>query len=373
MVARHLSNTVATTPEVQAHILYHWLTYVNGFLEVESSGSAWTPTDFSGSTGVVQSLTPQQFYDANTVFDATFVGKHIAIKDSLNPENCFVAEITAFVSATQITLDSTAVLSVDATDVEYVVFDTSSPPSAGDFFVIQTPRTTGPQWQARCTVGAAPASLHWDLGFIGGWDIGTGSWTLPVSSLHYMHDSMQQLFCVTDPDAGFVFLWSEDPPGGAAANRHALWLGALSPFHSPVETGVPKDLAYSAIFGSTNATPPADNLSRDTATADNFCVGEMLNTSSAVVPAYIMQNRLLSSGTDVMTISAASVNPRSMQQDDYDAVVFHVSPDQAWRGRLTAVRTLNDIVANRTPLNSNGTYVLGNGIGCSWNGKAPLP
>ncbi len=373
MVAKHLHNTATPTYQVQAHILYHWLTFVNPFTVIETSGANWTPLHFSSSTGIVNSTTPSAFYDANAVFDATFVNKHIAIRDAANPTNCFIAEITAVISPTRVNLDASAILNVDSTDIEYIVFDTAASPAAGDYFVIQTPATTGPSWQARCVVSAAPAALEWQLGFTGGWDVGTSTWVLPVSTSHWFPLAVERTFCVADSALGYFFIWSEGPPGGAGADRNALWVGALSPFHSPAETGVPKDLEYSAIFGSTTSPGPANNLSRDTTVADNFVVGEMLDLSGGVINAYVAQKRLLSSGVDMLSVAAAATNPRSVQIDDYDAVVFLRAPNMAWRGRLHGVRVLNDSVANRTPINSNNTYVLGNGIGAAWNGKAPQP
>jgi len=373
MVAKHLHNTPSSTHQIQAHILYHWLSFVNEMTVVEANGPNWTTLFYSGATGVINSLTTQDFYDANPVFDATFVGKHIAIRDSANPTNCFIAEITAFISPTRLTLDSTAVLNVDSSNIEYIVFDTAVPPSPGDFFVLQNSAVSGPRWQFRCLVNAVPSALEFEFGFSGGWDVGTTSWLLPVSTSHWLPASVERLFCVSDSQAGYVFLWSENPPGGAAADRNAIWMGSIVPFHSPSEVGVPKDLAFSAIFGSTTSPGPTDNLSRDTTVADNFVVGEMLNASGVLTPVYLSQKRLLSSGTDTLSIAAAATNPRSAQTDDYDAIVFIRAPDQSFRGRLPAVRLLNDVIANRTPLNGNISYVLGNGIGCLWNGKAPQP
>jgi len=373
MVAKHLQNTPTSTRFVQAHILYHWLTFVNQYTLVEASGANWTPVTFSSSTGVINSSTPAAFYDANPVFDGTFVGKHIAIRDAANPTNCTIAQITALISPTRVNLDTTAVLDISSSDVEYIVFDTAAPPANGDFFVIQTPVTSGPQWQMRLVVNAAPAANSFEFGFTGGWDVGSGTWLLPVSATHWFPISMSRTFCVADSQIGYVFVWNEAAPGGAAANRNAIWFGSMTPFHSPAEIGVPKDLAYSAIFGSVTSPGPANNLGRDTTVATNFVVGEVLDDTSTVVPIYVAQKRLLSTGVDMLTVAAAAINPRSVQTDDYDAVVFMRAPDQAWRGRLPGVRILNDSVTNRTPINGNSSYVLGNGIGASWNGKAPLP
>lgn len=372
MVAKHLHNTPTASHQIQAHVLYHWMSFVNEMPVIEANGPNWSTLFYSGSTGVINSSTPQAFYDTNPVFDATFVGKHLAIRDSSNPSNCFIAEITAFISPTRVNLDSTAILNIDSTDVEYAVFDTASPPNNGDFFVVQNASTTGPTWQVRIIVNAAPAALEFEFGFSGGWDIGTTSWLLPVSSSHWLPSSVSRTFCVSDAQVGYVFIWSEDPPGGALADRNALWFGSLVPFHSPSEAGVPKDLDYSAIFGSTTSPGPTDNLSRDTTISDNFVVGEMLNSSGVLTPVYMAQKTLLSSGVDSLSLASAT-NPRSSQTDDYDAIVFLRSPNQSFRGRVPAVRLLNDVVANRTPLNSNNSYVLGNGIGCVWNGKVPQP
>lgn len=373
MVAKHLQNTPTSTRQVQAHILFHWLTFVNQFTVVEASGANWTTTTFSGSTGVINSSTPAAFYDSSPVFDGTFVGKHIAIRDAANPTNCTIAQITALVSPTRVNLDTTAVLNISSTDVQYIVFDTTVTPANGDFFVIQTPATTGPRWQARVLVNAAPAALSFELGFTGGWDVATNAWLLPVSTSHWFPTSTARTFCVADAAIGYVFVWNEASPGGSGSNRNAIWFGAMIPFHSPVESGVAKDLAYTAIFGSRTSPGPASNLSRDTTVATSFVLGEVLDDTGTVVPIYVAQKRLLSTGVDMLSISAAAVNPRSSQTDDYDAVIFMRSPDQAWRGRLPGVRVLNDAVSNRTPINSNNSYVLGGGIGAAWNGKAPLP
>lgn len=373
MVARHLHNTPTASPAVQAHILYHWLSFVNQFMVVEADGANWTPTTFSGSTGVVNNTTPQAFYDVNPVFTIGLVGKHIAIRDATNPSNCFIGQITAFISPTRINLDSSAALTINSTNIEYQIFDTSLPPAPSDFFVLQTPASSGPSWQMRCVVNASPVALRFELGFIGGWDVGTSSWILPVSASHWLPSSVSRMFCVSDSSIGYVYLWSESPPGGSAASRNALWFGALSPFHAPVEPGTPKDLTYSAIFGSVSSPGPAHNLSRDTAVANSFVIGEALNDVGAITPLYIAQKRLLSSAVDTLTLAAAAINPRSLQTDDYDAVCFLRSGSQGWRGRVPGVRILNDLISNRTPINANFSYVLGGGIGALWNGKAPQP
>lgn len=381
MVAKHLSNfdttTGAITPgeeyQVQGLALFHWLTFCNSFTLIEANGSNWSTLDYSASDGVINSSTPQAFYSASSTFDGTFVDKWIAIRDTTNPVNCFVARITAFVSPTQVTLDASAVFNTDATAVDFRVFDAAgSPPAAGDYFVIENPVSDGVPWQARCIVrSGAPLSLEWELGFIGGWNTGTSMWDLQESTGHFMHTTVAQTFCVADDESGYFFVWSEDV-GGAGSNRNAIWIGQLSPFHSPAETGVPKDTGYAAIFG-TSAAAPASNLDRDTTTAANFVVGEMLDDALNVIPVYIAQKRSLATGNDIMAAAAAATNPFSSLEDDYDAIAFHRSPDQAWRGRVPGVRILNDNIANRTPLNSNNSYVLGAGLGTVWNGKAPLP
>ena len=219
MVAKHLHNFdtlagVIPAPQryqVQAHALFHWLTFVNGFTLVEDNGANWSPLTFSGTDGIINAANPQDFFTAGANFDATFVDKHIAIRDAVNPTNCFVARITAFVSPTQVTLDASTIFNVSATDVEYRVFDSiAAPPAAGDYFVIQNTAPGGVPWQARCIIrNAAPLSLEWELGFIGGWNTGTSSFDLPVSTAHYMHDTVGQTFCVADAEVGYVYLWSE--------------------------------------------------------------------------------------------------------------------------------------------------------------------
>lgn len=372
MTTKHMSHVVTTGPAVQAQVLYHWLTYVNSFIVVEAHGANWTSTDFSGSTGAINSLTPLSFYDANPVFDATFVGKYIAIKDGTNPRNSTVAKIANFVSATEIVLETASLFDTDSSDLSYVVFDTvASPISTGDFLVLQTPISSGLQWQIRCELTATP-ELKWTMGFLGGWNVGTSTWDLPqVSSDFFSSPTTYYTYCVADDAAGYFYMWTDSTNVGSLAPKNAMWAGNLSPFHSPVEPGVPKDLSYSAIFGSTTSLTTA-NVSRDTSVANNFSVGETVGASGLVIPLYFAQKALLSSGVDTMS-HAITTNPRSGQIDDYDAICFSPPPDLGWRGRVLGVRLLNDNVANRTPINSNDTYVVGGGIGASWNGKAPNP
>ena len=372
----YLSNldlTTEATPalrlQVQASCLYQWLTFINGFSIVEeSSVGVWDSTEYSGSDGSINGVTPQQFYSVNDAFNAASVGKYIAILDSTNPSNSHIGRITAYVSATQVTLDSSAVLDISSPDVEFRVFDASgSPPLPSDYFVIGNPAPNVP-WQARCTLGS---SLSWDLGFIGGWNTATSSWDLPVSAPVLGDDDSSRLFCVADPLAGYFFVWTERT-GGSASDRNAYWLGSISPFHSPEEPGIPSDNSYSAVLGTQGAAVPT-NLSLDTSLFSSLSVGAALGPSLSVVPLYIAQKRFLSTGTAPMDSVNWATNPFSLEVDDYDAVVFHQGATSSFRGKIPGMRILNSGVPNRTSVSGNATYVLGNGIGSVWSGKVPQP
>src|SRR5574343_1238170 len=317
MVARHLQNLPTASHQVQAQVLYHWLTFVNGFHVSDTLGTQWDSVLYSGSSGIINATTPSSLYDASPVFTASHLNKYVAVKDTLNPANCVVSRIMSVISPTRVLLDTNVVFGTDSVAVEYIIFDDSTPPAVDDYFVIQNSALTGPRWQTKITIGNSPAALSFVVGFIGGWDSGTSSWTLPVSSANWFPASVSRTFCVADDQAGYVFLWNETTPGGAPAGRNAVWFGSISPFHAPMELGIPKDSSYSAIFGSNSSPGPSSNLSRDTSVATSFVVGEMLDATMTPVTAYVAQKRLLS-GTDMMTVPAAGVNPRSLQTDDYD-------------------------------------------------------
>ena len=376
MSFKHMSHvTTSGSNSIQAHVMYQWLTYVNQFPIVDNTTGGWTgSTVYEGSTGSVNDLTPQSFFDTSGPFVASFVGKYIAVKDPDNPSNNMIAMITGFVSPTELTLELASLFKTSASDLTYRIFDPSVPLAPADYFVIQTPVSTGPKWQVKCTLPSVfppTAALSWELGFLGGWDSGTTSWTVsPQSTVHYSSNSPHFTFCVADDVSGFFYMWTDSDATGPSSSKNALWVGNLSPFHSPVEPGVPKDLSYAAIFGSPTAGV-ASNVSRDTSVADNFSVGEILGASGLVTPLLMSVKTLLSTGDDMLTVATAKFNPRSGAVDDYDAIAITEAPEQAIRGRVPGVRLLNDSAPNRTSVNTDLTYVIGNGIGASWNGKAP--
>lgn len=371
-MVQHLHNLSTPSSAAQLSILYRWLSFVGEFpvVRVEETTAWGSSIVASGSDGVLNDFAPHSLYSSSASFVASMVGKYVAVRDTSNPENSCVAEVIAFVSATELTLDMSTMFVSSSTDVSWQMFDLATSPSDGDYFVVQSPSsTTGPQWQVKVTLDTSNG-ISFVLGFQGGWDNGTSSWSLPSSTAVWLPATVARTFCIVDP-AGWVYLWSEET-GGFSSDINAVWFGLLSSFHSPLDVGVPKDLVPTAIFGSTTSPGPTMNLSRDTTDTDAIVVGEMLNASSVAVPAYVAQKRLLSSGDDVLEFTSG-VNPRSLLVDDYDAIVFQKSPDQMIRGRIPGMRILNDSIVNRTPINSNGSYVLGYGIGASWNGKAPQP
>jgi len=376
MSFKHMSHVTTNTYDVQAQVMYQWLSYVNQFPVVDDTvGAGWSgvgSTTYEGSAGSVNSLVPQRFSDSTGPFDGTFVGRYIAVKDPDNPSNNMIAKITGLVSPTEINLELASLFTVDASSLSYRVFDPVAVPVVlGDYFVLQTSVSSGPQWQIKCTLTAT--ELSWELGFLGGWDSGTSSWSFaPQSSLHYSSNSPFYTFCVADDVSGFFYMWTDSNNTGSASSKNALWAGNISPFHSPVESGVPKDLSYAAIFGSTTAGV-SSNVSRDTSVVDNISVGEILGSTGLVTPLLMGIKTLMSSGADMLASPAAKTNPRSGFVDDYDAIAITEAPDQAIRGRVPGVRLLNDAAVNRLSINTDLTYVIGNGIGASWNGKAPNP
>lgn len=357
------------SPAEQAHYYYQWLTFCCQFALVESSGT-WTTTK-SGSDGRIDTTAPTHFLTDSAVFvnaaaPAGDVGRYLAVRDTTNPENTVIAQITAVVNSFDVILSSSAVFTTDATSVEYVVFDPQNvPPSSSDYFVIANDVEGQPQWNAHIQLNAAP-TVAWTLGPLGGWDTVTHAWIMPNTSTYYMRTTTSAVFCIADSDAGWIFTWVEN-----STNRNGLWLGSLSPLHAPNVAGAPTDSYYAAIFGATSAVD-VNNIARPTSTADNISVGESMAADTSIIPIYLAQPRLLSDSTDVATLAGTS-NPRSSEPDDYDFVAFHRSPNQAWRGKIPGMRLVNDNIANRTAISSGGCYVIENGIGAVWNGAGIVP
>jgi len=75
MTIKHMSHVATPSPAVQAQVLYHWLTYVNSFIVVEANGANWTSTDYSGSTGSINSLTPLDFLRCESCICSCSCGK----------------------------------------------------------------------------------------------------------------------------------------------------------------------------------------------------------------------------------------------------------------------------------------------------------
>lgn len=367
MTARHSPNTPVANQQEQILLYYHWLTFCNEFTELEANG-VWTYL-LAGTDGIINSSTPSKFYISSGIFTISHVGMYLAIKDNTNPVNTTIVQITNFNNTNEVQLNApVANFTVDSTDVEYRLIDPTTLPSLGSYFVIENTVEGQPSWQARFEArAAAPLTVGVQFAPIGGWDINTSLWTLPVCTEVLMEPTVAQSFMVSDPDQGWNFFWTEDV-GGIGSNRKGIWFGSLSPLHAPEIAGAPSDTSYAAIFGDTTGAP-ALNIDRDTTTVESISTGETLHSDNTVVAIYFAQKRLLGSSTDVNTIAAAVFNTRSGEADDYDIIAFQKSPNQSIRGRVSGLRLMNDSLSNRDLISSGLTYCIDNGIGVVWNTK----
>ncbi len=351
----------------QAHVYYQWLRFCCQFTVLEANGN-WS-SETTGSNGIISIASPTHFYTSIAAFVVGDVGKYIAVRDATNPINTIIGKIMSFVSTTEIVLDTSVLFKVNSTLVNYVIFDTVlHPPSTSDYFVIENTVTTQPRWHLRCVVNAAPATVMFQFGPIGGWNSSAHSWSTSLySNDYYMFTTIARMFCVADPEQGWFFTWAEE---SGSFHINAVWTGSLFPFHSAQISGVPQDESYAAIFG-TAGSYNASNVSRNTTIANNFCVGECLSSINTMIPLYMGQKRLLSSCNDTCSF-ASIVNPRSSESDDYDIFVFHRMPHQTFRGKLQGVRLCNDNIPNRTLISSGTCYSILNGIGSVWNSKVAI-
>lgn len=372
MTTRHSPNVPVTDTKVQALLYYHWLTFCNNFTLIEANG-VWSYL-LAGSNGQINAVDPTKFYATSSVFLVGHVNKYIAIQDPLNPKNTVIAKIIGVPNATTLQLESTVNLSINASNVNYRIIDPGTLPGTGNYFVIQNTYTENqPAWQAK--INAASTYVSVVFAPIGGWNVTNSSWGLPTCAERFMHNTIAQSFMVSDPEEGWVFLWTEDTNAGVTANRKAMWFGSLSPFHAPRVTGAASDTNFAAIFGDiVDASTNSNNINRDTTNVSNVCVGQTLDTDNVVTPIYWAQKIFAGTGNDISTLALSSgQNPKTGEIDDYDIIAFQKSPKQAYRGRVPGMRLLNNSVANRTTTTADRfTYVLGNGVGIVWNGKVPF-
>lgn len=373
MTARHSPNTPVTTYQNQAQLYYHWLTFCNSFIEVDTNGGNWGAVK-AGTGGSVSSTASSIFTTPGTnTFEAIHVGMYLAIRDTNNPVNTVIAEIVSR-TPTQATLNSPVIsFTVSSTDLDYVIIDPSILPASGHFFVIQNPVASQPAWQARFDVMPAENRVGVTFAPTGGWNSLSQTWTLPrCNDTVVMHNTLVTSFMVADPDQGWVFLWTEESAPGFTSNRCGVWLGSLSPLHAPHILGTPSDPSYAVIFGSTVNT--ADNLNRNTGSVSSISSGQAIHSDSSQVAIYFGQKRLIGSGTDVNTIAAAATNARSTLVDDYDIVAFQrAAGKQIIRGKVSGLRLMNEATDNRVVFSDGATYSLGNGLGVVWNDKDSVP
>jgi hypothetical protein len=367
MTTRHSPNTPVTDYKLEALLYYHWLTFCNQFTEVQTIG-VWSNL-LSGTDGIISSSLSSTFQTTSSTFLNTHVGKYLAIRDSSNPINTTIAKIMTYNSPTSVGLNSpVTVFTANSTGVSFRIIDPTNMPAIGDYFVIQNPVLVNqPRWQARFSVEAANVAIQFAP--IGGWRLSPAGWTLPTCITVVMPAVSVQAFMLADPDAGWLFLWTE-ATGGMASARNGVWLGSLSPFHAPRVLGTPSDESFAAIFGNVSGNAGAFN--RSTGSDANLSVGQTMNYDNTIVKLYWAQKRLISSGTDTCTISGANPNPRSTEADDYDVIAFQRATNQALRGRVPGIRLLSEGLTNRTTISGGLTYCIDSGIGVSWNGKTAV-
>jgi uncharacterized protein (UPF0333 family) len=362
---RYCTNLPVTDYKVQALTYYHWFITCCQFTEVQASGN-WSAV-LSGSDGIINTSIANKFSTVAATFTAGHVGMFLVVRDASNPENTAIGVINTVDSSTLVTLTAITQFTANSTNVNYRIVDPSDMPALGDYFVIQNPVASQPRWQLRVSIEASAVGLRFAP--VGGWNLESQAWTLPVCSDILMPDTLAQSFVLSDPEEGWAFLWTEET-GGVSSNRNGVWLGTLAPFHAPRVVGAPSDESYAVIFGNRSGST-CGLFSRNNSLVTSISTGQGLNYDNTIIPIYWAQKKLFGTGTDTQTMSGANPNPWSGENDDYDIIAFHKSSNKAIRGRVPGVRLLNEGLANRTKPSAT-TYVIGGGIGAVWNTKPAL-
>jgi hypothetical protein len=373
MTIRYCQNVSVPDDKVQALLYYYWFVFCNEFPEVAAVG-VWDTGSVSGTQGIINSTTPSSFYSGSVSepFLMSYAGWYIAIRDNTNPSNTTIAEILTVVSSTEITLAPGAILDVSSTNVSYRLIDPSVLPGVGDYFVISNRASLRqPPWQAKINANSNYVSVVFAP--IGGWDVNTSLWQLPVCVEHFMHDTVAYLFMATDPENGWTFNWTEESGGGSSAYRKSMWFGSLTPLHSPGISGLPSDNTYGAIFGDPVDASDDDNIGLDVTVSTKISSGQTMNSSLGIVSLYWAHAVLYSSltaGHDILP--SPGQNPKSGEVDAYEVVAFQSTPN-AIRGKVPGMRIVNLTgLTNRELYNSGLTYVLDDGIALVWNNKAAV-
>lgn len=348
---------------------YHFLSYCAQFPLVYTSGANFAASVvLETSQGVLNAASPSRLFASSAVFLPAHVGKYVAVRDPLNPSNTALVTITAYVSATEVQCNApVANFQTSATGVYLRIFDIGVLPAPDDYFVFSAPTGSLPGWQAACRADSGSATVVYELAPVGGFDVATTSWTGPVSPYYFGWTTVAQAFFVADPTERWFFTWTEET-GGALSNRCATWLGTVGSTHATAISGFPVDASYAGILG-TDGSPVAHNINRNTAVDTYLSSGHFGNDDgSGVIRGYMLQRVTVGTATDILTLSAAAVNPRTAVVDDYDVILGHRSP-KSIRGYVPGLRMLADVVTNRTLVSGGATYALGNGFGLAWNGK----
>jgi hypothetical protein len=348
---------------------YHFLSYCAQFPIVFTNTPNFAASVvLETSQGVINAASPSRLFASSAVFLPSHVGNYVAVRDPLNPSNTCMVAITAYISATEVQCNApVANFQTSATGVYLRIFDSGATMAANNYFVFSAPTGSTPGWQASCRADGVSTTAAYELAPIGGFDPLTETWLGPVSPYYYGWTTVAQAFFVVDTTQHWFFTWTEDT-GGVLSNRCATWLGTTGSTHATPATGFPSDTSFAGILG-TDGAPVNHNINRSTAVDTYLSSGHFGNDDgSGVIRGYMLVRQTLSTTTDILTMGAAAVNPRTAVTDDYDVVLGHRSP-KAIRGYVPGLRMLSDTVVNRTLISGGATYALGNGFGLAWNGK----
>ncbi len=346
---------------------YQFLTFCAQFPLLHVHGANFAAsTVLESNTGSTNAASPSRFFSSAASFVVGHVGKYIAVRDTNNPSNTAIVQITAFISSTEVQCNApVANFSVTATNLSFRIFDGTIVPAGDDFFVITNLAGQFPAWQTIVYADLASTAPAYEILPIGGYDVGTETILGPTTGKYYGFTTMVQAFFAAEPVQGWCMTWTEQT-GGVGSNRNATWFGTVGSTHAAAATGFPADASYAGVFGATAAT--ANNISR-TNVANSIAQGSFGNEDgSGVIAGYTLIRKSSVGAVDVLTAAAYAVDPFTAQSNDYDAILIHDSP-HSFRGYVPGVRHLNNTLVNRTLISGGNTYVIGNGIGIAWNGK----
>jgi hypothetical protein len=160
MANRWLKNCPTASPQVQAIVAYWFGRTCLRWSEVAVSG-AWPAADAGAGDGLVVTTAPQEFVTVGAPFVLGDVGKLLAVYDVNNALNCGVFPIVGFTATNSVTLGGAADWQVDATDLEWVMFDPAAAPALDEWAVL-APANADSSFQVFLSPRSAP---HQGLAF----------------------------------------------------------------------------------------------------------------------------------------------------------------------------------------------------------------